>query len=149
MGYQDELCDEVVETTSTKADGAFLWAPLVIDELKGKLPFEVRDTLGILPRGLPQLYARMLMEIDEGRRPVLATILRWVVGSMRPLTVAEMGDVLRRQTHQYDYIYDASDVTVVTMHIIESCGHLWSAEISGLLIPRRYGVHSGNQPVQD
>src|SRR5439155_6045768 len=51
---------------------------------------ELIVTLGSLPSGLPGIYGRMLLQIQDNRREIAALILRWVVMAIRPLTLTEL-----------------------------------------------------------
>ena len=78
-----------------RAEGTFLWVGFVANELLQKdTCTEVVDTLESLPKGLPGIYGRMLLQIKEDRWNTTASILRWVVMALRPLTLPELAIAL-------------------------------------------------------
>ena len=88
------LREEILETLTTGADGMFLWAALMLQELRSQAttrPKAIRQILRSLPRGLPALYATILGKIPPGRRNDAKTILRWVVWAVRPMHLRELG----------------------------------------------------------
>ena len=88
--YSDGLRASVEGTLLERAKGTFLWVGFVIQELRKKKCAEVEDSLNRLPIGLEGIYERMLLQIREERRDITATILRWVVMAVRPLTLTEL-----------------------------------------------------------
>jgi hypothetical protein len=46
--------------------------------------------LDLFPPGLDELYARLLLQIDVDRRETAPKILRWVVLTVRPMTIPEL-----------------------------------------------------------
>lgn len=116
--FPSKLTNDVVKAMKTQAEGTFLWAALVIEDLKKKKTIEIREALGSLPKGLPQLYTGMLLQIDESRRQKVAFILRWVVGSVKILSFNELEGILR-----YKFPYDPClDAYRTTREYIEICG---------------------------
>lgn len=75
-----------------KADRNFLWARLVIQRLKGgpqtKKYFE--KVIEESPRDLDGVYCRILADIEPENQALAAKVLRILVGSLRPLTTAEV-----------------------------------------------------------
>ncbi len=76
------------------ANGTFLWAGFAIRELRNTNPSSVGKMLDNLPKGLNALYDRILFQIKDTQPPQIvaqiATILRWVVVAVRPMSLAEM-----------------------------------------------------------
>jgi ankyrin repeat protein len=88
--YPDVLRISIESALLDRAKGTFLWVSFVIGELRKKTVVEVEDTLHHLPIGLEGMYERMLLQIPRERRDIAASILRWVVMAVRPLTLAEL-----------------------------------------------------------
>ncbi|KAL2782850.1 hypothetical protein BJX66DRAFT_345470 [Aspergillus keveii] len=95
------LRERVKDQLYRKSDGTFLWVALVVNEL-GKCEFEeeVLDAMASMPTDLPQLYDRMVEQIDQlqgRRRDVCLTVLSMVVFAYRPLHLLEMCHVMNRR----------------------------------------------------
>ncbi|MCJ1264100.1 hypothetical protein MMC22_003971, partial [Lobaria immixta] len=88
--YPEPLCLHVKEVFRNRAQGTFLWVGIVTKSLEKYKATEVEKALDLFPPGLNELYARMLLQIDIGRRDIAAKILRWVVMAVRPLTLSEL-----------------------------------------------------------
>jgi ankyrin repeat domain-containing protein 50 len=75
-----------------KADRNFLWVRLVIQRLKkGPQTRKFFDqVIDQSPKDLDGLYCRILADIDTENKGLAAKILRILVGSLRPLTTAEL-----------------------------------------------------------
>jgi hypothetical protein len=50
----------------------------------------ILDTLRTIPKGLPAIYSRMLLQIESSRRHTICLILCWVTMALRPLTLEEL-----------------------------------------------------------
>ena len=91
----DKIREEVHKTLIAKAGGTFLWIGLVVKQMeKKKTASAILEVLNQSPDGLPSIYARLLRQIEEGKRTVVAEILRWVSISCQPLTLNELADAL-------------------------------------------------------
>jgi ankyrin repeat protein len=87
----NRLRKSVEESLFKRAMGNFLWVDFAMEELVKKTLGEVEDCLNDLPTGLEGMYKRMLLHIPQEGRAVAASILRWVVMAIRPMTLAELG----------------------------------------------------------
>ncbi|KFY30111.1 hypothetical protein V494_08258 [Pseudogymnoascus sp. VKM F-4513 (FW-928)] len=96
--YPQPLRIHVEEVFRTRAQGTFLWIGIVAKELMKYKTTEVEEALNLFPSGLEGLYARMLLQIDENRRETAATILRWIVMAVRPLTLTELSIAIETTT---------------------------------------------------
>ena len=92
--YPESLRVHVKKVFQTRAQGTFLWVGIVAKALKKYEATAVKTALDLFPPGLDELYARMLLQIDIGRRDIAAKILRWVVMAVRPLTLSELSVAL-------------------------------------------------------
>ena len=92
--YPESLRVLVKKVFRKRAQGTFLWIGIVAKALKRYGAAEVENALDFFPRGLDELYARMLLQIDIDRREIAAKILNWVVMAVRPLTLSELSIAL-------------------------------------------------------
>lgn len=92
--YPEQLRVHVKEVFQNQAQGTFLWVGIAAKGLKRYKATEVEKALDLFPPGLDELYARMLLQIDMGRREIAAKILLWVVMAARPLTLSELSDAI-------------------------------------------------------
>ena len=88
--YPKSLRIYVEKVFRERAQVSFLWVGIVAKALANKETIEVEEALRKFPPGLNELYARILLQIDSGRREIAARILRWVVIAVRPLTLLEL-----------------------------------------------------------
>lgn len=98
----DELANNIVWPPETrealergivmKADRNFLWVRLVIQRLRtgqqNRKFFE--QVVNESPKDLDGIYCRILADIEEGNQALAAKILRILVSSVRPITIAEL-----------------------------------------------------------
>ncbi|KAL8329135.1 hypothetical protein RB597_004732 [Gaeumannomyces tritici] len=90
------LQDHVRQVLRQKADGTFLWVALVVQELEQIEPWEVRDVVDKVPKGLDELYNRMIKQMQrlKGRNPEYCRlVLSAVTLAYRPLRLLELGVV--------------------------------------------------------
>ncbi|KAK0643034.1 hypothetical protein B0T16DRAFT_175398 [Cercophora newfieldiana] len=84
----------VQQVLRQKAEGTFLWVALVVQELENVGSYEVRQVVDDVPKGLDDLYARMVDQIsrlqkqdpEHCRHVLLAATLAY-----RPLQLLELG----------------------------------------------------------
>ena len=101
-GLNEEFRTTVLTTLLERARGTFLWVGFVVNELSQKKTCtEVLETLRTLPRGLPAIYSRMLLQIESSRRRISSLILRWVTMAVRPLTLQELAAVIGIQSSAF------------------------------------------------
>jgi ankyrin repeat protein len=90
-GFSTKFRAHIEKSLLERAEGTFLWVGFVTNELLQKdTCTEVVETREGLPKGLPGIYGRMLLQIKEDQRNTAVSILRWVVMALRPLTLAEL-----------------------------------------------------------
>ncbi|KAK0506982.1 hypothetical protein JMJ35_010682 [Cladonia borealis] len=77
-----------------RSQGTFLWIGIAAKTLEGCNAIEVEEVLERLPPGLDELYDRMLLDIKVNHQQVAASILRWVVMAVRPLTLSELSAII-------------------------------------------------------
>ncbi|UPK94871.1 hypothetical protein LCI18_005806 [Fusarium solani-melongenae] len=95
----DGLKKEIIQTLTEKSDGMFQWARLQIDQLRIiEHENDIRDRLGKLPKDLRSSYDEIYRRIQD--RPEYSRVrtlraLKWVTGSIRPLTTKELLAAIR------------------------------------------------------
>lgn len=95
-----EIKSQIIERLVAGASGNFLWASLVLDEVKKCNTLEdLNKTLEGMPRGVEQLYERMERAIiertDESAQRLGQMILTWTACSRRPLALKELEQALQ------------------------------------------------------
>jgi hypothetical protein len=91
--FSIDLRNEIKDILIEGSNGMFLWVYLVLSELKtttDSSPFAIRKKLNPLPKSLPDLYNRILVNIKVDDAEAAKNILRWVVWAERPLTLQEL-----------------------------------------------------------
>jgi ankyrin repeat protein len=86
----------------SKADRTFLWVTLVLHLLETSLLASQRDFKEIidqLPKTLTATYERFLYGISTQYQPLATRLLHFLVGSSRPLTLAEMRALIAVQDY--------------------------------------------------
>lgn len=89
--YPSRLSEHIRSIFRERAQGTFLWVGIVANNLRNYSKTEVVNYLNGFPPGLDEVYARILLEIEDRRREIVAKILGWTVMAVRPLTLAELG----------------------------------------------------------
>jgi hypothetical protein len=93
--WNDEsLRNHAQQMLRTKAQGTFLWAALVVQELREVDSWDVKDVLNEVPAGLDELYGRMMQQIAQLPRKTpdyCRQLLATVSATYRPLYLAELG----------------------------------------------------------
>ncbi|GAB1725527.1 hypothetical protein NU195Hw_Modified_11t1 [Hortaea werneckii] len=94
-----ELLHEVQTTLLDRSEGTFLWVGFAMVELlKKKTATQIQKALYSLPKGLPGIYGRMLLQIEEEDRHTSLLILRWITLAFRPLSLSELAAAVGTQT---------------------------------------------------
>ncbi len=92
----EKLKARIGDAMQRKAEGTFLWASLVIEELKRAESWEVEQILEKLPSDLEDLYNRMLDQIrwlGRERQSLCLLLLSAATTAYRPLHLSELGIV--------------------------------------------------------
>lgn len=89
-----EFVQRIVVKAATCSQGVFLWATLVVKELKkGKLLVgtdqELEKAIDSLPADLTEFYDHILEELDTNANAETRRMLEWVLFADRPLSVEE------------------------------------------------------------
>ena len=95
----------MIDALSSGHGGMFLWAYLMVKELKelGTVR-QVDDALKSLPRGLEEMHEAIITRLDstlhKAHRELATKILTWVVCAVRPLRLPELQEILRFEIRQ-------------------------------------------------
>ena len=120
------LIKEIYTTLVTGAKGMFLWASLQIECLCfQKSDKQIRIALSKLPRGLPDLFARLLYEAakdDDDAKHDQIRVLELVVSAVRPLQEEEMREALSVIPGNTNW--DASQLVNNIRSLLVCCGSL-------------------------
>lgn len=101
-----EVRESMVEKVCLKADGMFLWAKMIMDDMALAVSIaHLESILDRCPSGLYAMYGHFLQILntrsDEVQR-LARDIMRWVVYASRPLTVDELEAALTIGTRSED-----------------------------------------------
>ena len=95
-GFTEDFREEVQSTLLERAEGTFLWAGHVMNELAREGTCSgVTQRLHSLPKGLPAIYDRILLDIEQDRQEKASAILRWATMAVAPLTLQELADAVQ------------------------------------------------------
>lgn len=95
---EDDIPQQVVDQICEKAEGMFLWAKMVLDDLvSATSPTHIKTILHQCPPGLHAMYRHFLQGLaaqTPEKQQITRDIMRWVVCAARPLTVTELEGAL-------------------------------------------------------
>ena len=98
-GFTEDFREEVQSTLLERAEGTFLWVGHVMNELTREGTCSgVIQRLNSLPKGLPAIYDRIVLEIEQDRQEKASSILRWVTMAVAPLTLQELADAVQTKS---------------------------------------------------
>ena len=120
------LQPKMINSLSSGHGGMFLWAYLMIQELKelGTVR-EVDEALRSLPRGLENMHENIITRLDvtlhPAHRRLAIKILKWIVCAVRPLRLMELQEVMRfefregrsstrQSADDDDFLYSEKDI---------------------------------------
>ena len=117
---------EMVSALSSGHGGRFLWAYLMIQELKELgTGSQVRKALKNLPRGLEGMHENIITRLDAALHPahrqLAIKILKWIVCTVRPLRLVELQEIMRfefregwsstrQSADDDDFLYSEKDI---------------------------------------
>ena len=126
----------MIDALSLGHGGMFLWAYLMVKELKelGTVK-QVDDALRSLPKGLEEMHEAIITRLDstlhKAHRELAIKILKWIVCAVRPLRLPELHEILRfeiRQDrtagHSLDDHSDEDDLLYSEKDVELACGAL-------------------------
>lgn len=89
----EDLQSKTSKILKNKASGTFLWAALVIEQLRDTDHWQIEDVLKEMPEGLESIYGLLLNRIDKLKakaREACKVLLSVVATAMRPLHLMEL-----------------------------------------------------------
>ncbi|KAL3421906.1 vegetative incompatibility protein het-e-1 [Phlyctema vagabunda] len=108
--------EEIKRMIQEKAEGTFLWVSLALTELRNKSWVHQKAILNRLPKGLDQIYTKLLKSILETEdAEFVKSILTMVLVAARPLTFFELAELA---SLPYSDDFDAIEA------FLEDCGPL-------------------------
>ena len=106
----------------------FHWVRCQLDTIdKCQTPDDVEKALKTLPKDLNETYERVLLKIlgeGEGTAKTAEKILRWLVGSMRPLGLLELEEAIMIEPGTAELNEELRPKGSGTAAILASCGSL-------------------------
>ncbi|KAL8860194.1 MAG: hypothetical protein Q9178_003458 [Gyalolechia marmorata] len=112
----------IERTVQSKANGLFIYARLMMDEILANLKItNIEALLGGLPSGMDDMYTTLLN--DHSKRSRITTklqmlILQWITHATRPLRLLEVAELIRSVSPDYESIQE----TKITVR--SACGPL-------------------------
>ena len=127
-----EFRDKVFTTLSEKADGMFLWAKLMIHDLrKSSTRSEMVERLQNLPRGLEEAYtlvfSRLLQRLDSFELRLAQRVFTFIIVAIRPLTFEEFRYIYaldRRSTANVEHPMEDYLLLKPIETVLDICGGL-------------------------
>lgn len=123
----------MINALASGHDGMFLWAYLMVKELKelGTVR-QVDDALKSLPTGLENLHEAIITRLDatlhKAHRELATKILTWIVCAVRPLRLVELQEILRFEIRQSrtgtQSLFDDDELLYSRKDIELACGAL-------------------------
>ena len=118
--------EKIVSALSSGHGGMFLWAYLMIQELKevGTVG-QVDDALRSLPEGLDKMHENIITRLNaslhSAHRQLATKILKWIVCAVRPLRLVELQEIMRFEFRECrtstrqsadddDFLYSEEDI---------------------------------------
>ena len=110
------------------ADSAlrFRWVVLQVAELaKCSSRDEIAKQLVELPKGLEEIYGRILTKIDEKHRADARTFLLWLAFSKRPMIIVEIAEMITVDFASEDSpVFNSSKRYIDPRHVLVRCSSL-------------------------
>ncbi|KAF4451153.1 hypothetical protein F53441_5852 [Fusarium austroafricanum] len=114
----DPELQKKTEESLIKANGSFLWASLVVSDLRGKAENLTASYLDELPVHVKAIYEKILFEIPRDDRKRVRSLLAWVALAYYPLSFEELNVITEDPSPN-------SGISIETFKaIINHCGAL-------------------------
>lgn len=94
--------ESLAATIASKSEGSFLWASLIVGEVKRRSfirPRDVEDFISECPPGLRSFYHEALANVNSGMRENVIKSLHIILAAKKPLTLVEFKIALAVQRH--------------------------------------------------
>lgn len=118
MIFDSPLHLRIEEAFRESAQGTFLWVSYMVQDLETKSLSEIELALTQLPKGLHEIYERILWQMRVENHDKIAEMLMWILFTKNPLTVPDLCEALQVQATA------ALTQEEVCFDYIRSCGHL-------------------------
>ena len=137
--FPDSAISKIQDQILDNADGMFLWAHLAWEHFKqgvtvwnrAKIESQL-ESLGQLPRGLGELYGKLLKSIDKNARAELEPAFILICAAVRPLGCDEPGEILAIESwHQNASEIDAPFSIQATL--LKLCPNLFKIDLDGMV----------------
>ncbi|KFX86235.1 hypothetical protein O988_09701, partial [Pseudogymnoascus sp. VKM F-3808] len=96
-GISTSLVKHIEKTFREKSEDTFLWVSFMADDLERQTVSGVEEALQTLPKGLNEVYERILLHIKREDTAIIATMLQWISLALNPLTVPQLAEAMRIQ----------------------------------------------------
>lgn len=137
--FPESTISEIQHRILVGADGMFLWAHLAWEHFKEGVAvwnrtriYSQLDSLGQLPRGLDQLYDKLLKSMDKNIRVELEPAFILICAAARPLTCEELGEILAIESWHHNASEIDAPFAVETM-ILKFCPNLFKIDLDGII----------------
>lgn len=117
-GISTSLVRHIEEIFREKSEDTFLWVSFMADDLEKQTVSGIEKALQTLPKGLDEIYERILLHIKPDNTTTIASMLQWISLALRPLTVPQLAESMRIRASGY------LSKEELCLSYIESCGHL-------------------------
>lgn len=117
-GASTSLVKHIENTFREKSEDTFLWVSFMADDLEKQTVPGIEEALKTLPKGLNEVYERILLHIKPDNTAIISTMLQWISLAIEPLSVPELAEAI--QIHASSYLSKEE----LCLSYIESCGHL-------------------------
>ena len=126
--FQEErLLSQITQKLTSKASGQFLWARLMLHELrKATFVREIDDIMNDLPAGLQKAYLRIFHRLTmepRRRQDAARALFRWLACTERPLSLAELECALALRLGDQS-LEPAAQMVNLQLLLDEVCGSL-------------------------
>ncbi|KAJ7812949.1 hypothetical protein B0H14DRAFT_3150185 [Mycena olivaceomarginata] len=110
LEHVSQRAEEITPKVVKKSNGMFRLAACLLQELsRSKLNPDLNTILANLPGNLFGIYRRFLKPIDQADFVYVARVLRWLVFSGRPVSLAELEEALAFNfSNPVQFVYDPS-----------------------------------------
>ena len=123
---RDRKILSIIYSIVTDTAPRFRWVALQLAELtKCSSRDEITKQLAELPRGLDEIYGRILTKIDEKHRADVRTFLLWLAFSKRPMRIVEIAETITVDfASEHIPVFNSSKRYIDPRHVLVRCSSL-------------------------
>ncbi|RBR24364.1 uncharacterized protein FIESC28_02854 [Fusarium coffeatum] len=118
MIHGSPLHDHIEKAFREGAEGTFLWVSYMAHDLETMSLRQIELALTKLPRGLQEIYERIMSHINVENRDKIADMLMWILFAQRPLEISDICEAIQIEASQ------TLTKQEVCLDYVRSCGHL-------------------------